>query len=49
MAELEKIKKPKRWKYKRYLFHVTDGMNVEKILMSKLSQDNTAAEPHQVK
>lgn len=36
MAELEKIKKPKRWKYKRYLFHVTDGMNVEKILSEGL-------------
>ena len=36
MSKLEKIKKTKRWKYKRYLFHVTDGMNVEKILSEGL-------------
>lgn len=36
MDKLEKIKKPKRWKYKRYLFHVTDGMKVEKILSEGL-------------
>ena len=36
MSKLEKIKKPKRWKYKRYLFHVTDGTNVEKILLEGL-------------
>lgn len=36
MAKLEKTKNPKRWKYKRYLFHVTDGINVEKILSEGL-------------